>query len=148
MATKYAVLRGIQLTEMNFTGTGTRGLALCTFDTPAYTATTDADAMTFSGERDTGTDGSPTLATAIQNQIRDGKTVTLRGAICAHPGRSSAGVAFYAATLTTNPSYGCTVSAGNLLASLCSAAFVDQTTATSDAAGGHPITLAVAFDIA
>jgi len=151
MATKYAVLRGIEIMQENFPGTGVRQVARCTFDTPAYTAATDLDAMTFSGERDVGADASPTLATAIQNSRRDNKTVTLAAAITAMAGRSSAGVAFYAAFITsvnpaTPPSYGLKVSSGNLLGSLCSAANVDQTTAASTG-GGHPITIDVSYDL-
>ena len=153
MATKYAVLRGIQLIEENYSlpfGTAASAhaehIALCTFDTPAYTAATDKDAMTFSGERDAGVDASPTLATAIQNQTRNGKTVTIRGAVTAHAGLDTAGLAFYAYYIGTtgadvNISSGIKVLADNLWASLSTIAAADQTTAAS----AQPITLAVAY---
>jgi len=143
MATKYAVLRGIQLLQENFSGNGVRQCALCTFDTPAYTASTDLDTMTFSGERDTGTDGSPTLATAIQNQRRDGRTVTLRGGMCVQAGLSTAAAAVYAGFVTTNPIGFMQVSSGNLLASLTNAAGADTTAAATAA----PISIVVAYDL-
>ena len=44
----------------------------------------------------------PTVASTVQNKLRDGRTLTLRGGVCAGPGRNTADGALYAGTVAVS----------------------------------------------
>lgn len=100
MSTIYGSILGIKLASESVGG-GTASVAEVTFEMPAY-ATTDNGKLG-AGGYDRGVATTDTLATMIQKQRRDGKTVTLLpvaaggGAVLAESGKQGA-TSFYAGT--------------------------------------------------
>lgn len=107
---------------VNTSGTQEFGTALVRFEMPAFTGS-DTGKLGGAGGKDRGVATSDTLATIIQKQRRDGKTVTIKSAMLAHPG-VQAGVRFYTGALV--------VSAGNLTFTVT---IQDESTAATAAAG-------------
>ena len=138
MATIYASVKGIQLLRESIGGGTAQGLALVQFTMPAYAASSDNGKLG-AGGYDRGVATTDTLATMIQKQRRDGKTVTLQDAVTGvaatiEPGRHGA-TEFWAATFA--------VSSGSLTFNV-----TDATPTEIDAASGvsdKPITIAVAY---
>lgn len=96
--------------------------ALVAFEMPAFTGS-DTGKLGGAGGKDRGVATSDTLATIIQKQRRDGKTVTLKSAMLARPGKQGA-TRFYTGALV--------VSAGNLTFTVT---IQDEATAATAAAG-------------
>lgn len=138
MATIYASVKGISLLRESIGGGTAQGVALITFTMPAYAASSDAASLG-AGGYDRGTATTDTLATMIQKQRRDGKTVTLQNAtngvaMCVEPGKHGA-TEFWASTFA--------VSSGSLTFEVSNSAATEI-----DAASGvvdKPITVAVAY---
>lgn len=79
MATRAANVKGIKFLEEP-RGSEKGGVALVTFDLLGVAFTGGSDTISIGGAGyDRGTSTSDTLATMIQKQRRDGKTVTLTG---------------------------------------------------------------------
>ena len=141
MATIYGEVKGIVLLSENINGT-TGNVALVSFEMPAYEDSADSGKLG-AGGYDRGVATTDTLATMIQKQRRDGKTVTLPattaggGAILCNTG-SQGGVEFFAGTFA--------VTSGSLTFNLTNSAGTEI-----DAASGvrdRPISILVAYTVA
>lgn len=101
-----------------------RKVYLCTVDFPIYTGSTDT--MTVTG-----------ILTAINSAVRDGKTRTLRAAVCAFPGIDTAAQAVYAegasvaAGTIANPT-----TTGDMSGNLTDAADTELTSSTASTGMG------------
>lgn len=139
MATKYGNVKGIALIAEaldNVAGVDSFARADVSFEMPAYTAASDSGQLG-GGGTDRGASTTDTLATMIQNQRRDGKTVTIKSAQLARPGKQGS-TYFY----TSAPS----VSTGNLTFNVTSN---DETTEIDAASGvtDEPITFDVRYTL-
>lgn len=134
MATQYGAIVGVTfLREAPSSGIG--GTALVSFTMPAYTASSDNGQLGGGGSVD-GVANTATLATILQNKRRDGKTVTLRGAMRAESGLQGT-TNFFAGTFA--------VSAGNITFNV-----ENQTGTEIDAASGvsdRPIQVEVSYEL-
>jgi hypothetical protein len=121
----------------NVSGSHEFAWAYVAFEMPAYTASSD-DGKLGGGGKDRGATTTDTLATMIQKQRRDGKTVTLKSAMLARPGRQSA-TRFYTGALTVNT--------GNLTFNITQ---VDESTEIDAASGvrDEPIGILVRYKLA
>lgn len=91
MATIAGTITGCHLVQSPFAGSGSRKTYYITASFGTYTASTDSGAIT-------------TADTAIASQLKNGKTLTLRQAMGAHPGFTSSGAAVYALNVTVSGS--------------------------------------------
>lgn len=143
MATIYGAILGIKLLSESVEG-GTGSVAEVTFELPAYTASAD-NGQLGGGGYDRGAANTASLATMIQNQRRDGKTVTLgnpaattvSAGLCAESGKQGA-TEFWAGTFT--------ISAGNLLFNVANTSGTEV-----DAAAGiydRPLKVLVSYRVA
>jgi len=138
MATIYGHIKGIQLLRESVGGGTEQGFALVTFTLPAYTAASDTGSLG-AGGYDRGVATTDSLATMIQKQRRDGKTVTLQNVnnglcVVVEPGKHGA-TEFWTDTHA--------VSSGSITFELCDNAGseINATSGVSDKA----ITLGVAY---
>jgi hypothetical protein len=88
MTTIEGTVTGVQLVSASFGGLGSRKVYHVTASFGAYTASGDDAAIL-------------TLPTVIGNFTKNGKTVTLRGAMPGQPGQTAAGAAVYASPTIT-----------------------------------------------
>jgi len=123
MATIDGTIRSISILESSASlgAPGAERTALVVCDFGAYTGASD-DARI------------PALATAIQNRIRNGKTVTLRQGMCTSPGRDTNAQAIYTSNGTN--------SSGALVFNL---AQVDRTTELTSATASTNVCMHVVF---
>jgi len=139
MTVQYGEIDGIMLLAEPLVNDGTDlryAASLLNFEMPDYNESTDSGSLGGGGE-DRGAATTLTLAQIIQNQRRDGLTVTLLGAILVQPGLEGS-TYFYTGAFT--------VSAGNLTFSLTEA---DNSTGLSAAAGVHdqPLGIIVVYSL-
>lgn len=137
MATIYGEVDGI-LHEIeplaNVSGTLAFATALVSFEMGAYTASSDSGQLG-GGGKDRGATTTDSLATMIQKQRRDGKTVTLKSAMLCRPGKQGS-TRYYTGALT--------VSTGNLTFNVCQS---DESTEIDAASGvrDEPIAILVRY---
>lgn len=140
MATIYGSVDSIRLeieALIEVSGADSFDWALVKFEMPAYTASTDSGQIG-GGGYDRGNATTDTLATMIQKQRNDGKTVTLKSASLSNPGLQGS-TRYYTGALT--------VSTGNLTFNVTSS---DESTEIDAASGVHdqPIGILVRYSLA
>lgn len=121
MATVYGTILGVVNVKRNDTPDGARNVARIAVDFGAYTGSSDSGAVS-------------AVTTAIQNSLRNGKTATIRSAICSGAG-SDGTQAIYTGAIT--------VSSPNMTFDLTNAAGSEL---TSSVATTRPVMIDVAFD--
>lgn len=89
MATIAGTVNGVQILQKSWSGVGARSVALLTVDFGAYTGASDDATITG-------------LDALIQNQTRNGKTVTIRGGVCAFPGKDTNDQAVYTGAIAAS----------------------------------------------
>jgi hypothetical protein len=122
MANVDGTVKGIMLLREPVTS-GIRNLAIVTATFGAYTAATDTARLV-------------TIATAIQNQRRDNKTVTIRGAMTAESGLVGSTQVYIGGTITPG---------ATTTFNLANAAGTDTTFATGNP--DRPVAIVIAYDL-
>jgi nitrogen-specific signal transduction histidine kinase len=140
MATQFAQVDSIKLEAEALAVNSAKqefAYAEVAFEMPAYTASSDSGQLGGGGS-DRGVSTSDTLATMIQKTRRDGKTVTVKSAMLARPGKQGA-TAYYVGTIA--------VSGGNVTFEIKQ---VDESTEIDAANGVHdqPIVMLVRYSLA
>lgn len=124
MAAQDATMTGCSLLHGNSRGDGNLKTYLCTFTVPAYTTSADTITMTSVGAN-------------IASHVKNGKTNTLKGAICVEPGFDTNAQEVY---LTGTSVWAMTVSSDTLTGHLAVEA---GTEVASDATASAGIMLAI-----
>ncbi len=119
MATINGVIRGVSHVQGNVNGAGARKSYLLSCEFPAYTGS--ADTATITG-----------VGAAIATSTKNGKTNTLRGAICVGPGVDTAAQAVYCGGASVQAM---TVSTDDLTGNLTVAAGTEITATTGTTTG-------------
>lgn len=124
MATIEATIKDVTCVSKSFCGTPKREVWLLACNFAAYTGASDSAQIT-------------AATTAVNDTVRDGKTRTLRAAVCAYPGIDTANQAVYTGALT--------VSTNDLTGNLAVAAGTEITATTGVTTG---VGVLAVFDVA